>query len=245
VEIAYRLIYRIPRHDQDDVEQEIVIILKQVTERRGGDVGEDYLWGVARNVVRLYWRKRCRQAKRLLHFYPSNRGEMVAGRWTFVSDDGDAAARMDAAVMLATLPQRLVEIGYKRLNGEELNTADECYWMRQKAKLNCRRRGDQLSDWEKRRVAKLHNEGYSVSKIALALGRGRKSIDLCLVKAGLREAPPYLARKLMDYVIRNSKERELRPVENMPGIKPSTPPLSNTGNGTFLLLSMTFSNSSI
>jgi hypothetical protein len=35
----------------------------------------------------------------------------------------------------------------------------------------------------------------SVSKIARAMDRGRKTIDLCLVKAGLREAPPYLAIK--------------------------------------------------
>ena len=104
-------------------------------------------------------------------------------------------ARLDAIAMLATLPKRLVEIGYKRLNGEELNTADEWYWMRQKRKLDCRKRGDQLSDWEKRRVAQLHKEGLSVSKIARTIGRGRRTIDLCLVKAGLRRAPPYLSKK--------------------------------------------------
>lgn len=93
------------------------------------------------------------------------------------------------------MAKRLVEIGYKRLNGERLSEADEWYWMRHKAKLDCRKRGDQLSDWEKRRVAQLHNEGLSVSKIAKTMGRGRRTIDLCLVKAGLREAPPYLARK--------------------------------------------------
>ena len=52
-----------------------------------------------------------------------------------------------------------------------------------------------LSEWEKRRAVQLHNERLSVTEIARALGRGRKAIDLCLVKAGLREAPPYLARK--------------------------------------------------
>ena len=67
--------------------------------------------------------------------------------------------------------------------------------MRHKAKLDCRKRGDQLSEWEKRRVAQLHNQGLSVSRIARTIGRGRRTIDLCLVRAGLREAPPYLARK--------------------------------------------------
>jgi DNA-directed RNA polymerase specialized sigma24 family protein len=194
VEIAHRLLYPIPYHDRDDVEQEIIITLKRVTDRCG-ETAESYLWGAARNVIRHYWRKRYRQASRVRYFYPSNKGEMVAGQWTFVSEDGDNAARLDALTMLATLPQRLVEIGYKRLNGEELNTADEWYWMRHKAKLDCRKRGDQLSDWEKRRVAQLHNEGLSVSKIARAIGRGRRTIDLCLVKAGLRVAPPYLASK--------------------------------------------------
>ena len=119
---------------------------------------------------------------------------MAGESWNSVSINRDAC--LDAMAVLATLPKRLVEIGYKRLNGEELNTADEWYWMRHKAKLNCRKRGDQLSEWEKRRVAQLHKEGLSVSKIARTMGRGRKTIDLCLVKAGLREAPPYLARRL-------------------------------------------------
>ena len=194
VEIAHRLIAPVPPHDRDDVEQEIVITLKRVTDRRD-EVGEDYLWGIARNVVRLYWRKRYRQAKRFRYLYEGSRGEMVAEDWTFVSDDGDSDARLDAIATLATLPERLVQIGHKRLNGERLSEADEWYWMRHKAKLDCRKRGDQLSDWEKRRVAQLHNEGLSVSKIARAMGRSRKAIDLCLVKAGLREAPRYLARK--------------------------------------------------
>ena len=35
VEIAHRLIYPVPYYDRDDVEQEIVITLKRVTDRRG------------------------------------------------------------------------------------------------------------------------------------------------------------------------------------------------------------------
>jgi DNA-directed RNA polymerase specialized sigma24 family protein len=194
VEIAHYLTYPIPHHDRDDVEQEIVITLKQVFDR-SSELEENYLWGTARNVIKHYWRKRYRQYSRLRYFYPSNRGEMVAGQWTFVSEDGDAAARLDAIATLATLPQRLVEIGYKRLNGERLSEADELYWMRHKKNLDCRKRGDQLSDWEKRRVAQLHNQGLSVNKIAKVIGRSRRTIDLCLVNAGLREAPPYLASK--------------------------------------------------
>lgn len=194
VEIAHRLIFPIPSQDRDDVEMDIILELKRTADRRG-DVGEDYLWGVARIVVKKYWRKRYRQAKRSRRLYEGNRGEMVAEDWTFVSNDGDTDARLDALATLATLPKRLMEIGYKRLNGERLSEADEWYWMRHKAKLDCRKRGDQLSEWEKRRVAQLHNAGLSVSKIARAMGRSRKSTDLCLVKAGLRKAPPYLTSK--------------------------------------------------
>jgi len=195
VEIAHRLIVSVPYHDRDDVEQEIVITLNRVTDRRG-EVGENYLWGAARNVVKLYWRKRYRERNRSFRLYEGNRGEMVAETWKFVSDDGDNEARMDAIAMLATLPKRLLDIGYKRLNGERLNEADEWYWMRHKRKLDCRKRGDQLSEWEKRRVVRLHNESLSVSKIARTMRRSRKTIDLCLVREGLREAPPYLAREI-------------------------------------------------
>lgn len=192
VEIAHRLTFPIPTQDRDDVEMDIILELQKTADRRS-DVGENYLWGVARIVVKKYWRKRYRQAKRYRRLYEGNKGEMVAEDWTFVSDDGDSDVRLDAIATIAALPQRLVEIGYQRLNGERLSEADEWYWMRHKAKLDCRKRGDQLSDWEKRRVAQLHNEGLSVSKIARTMGRGRKTIDLCLVRAGLKEAPPYLA----------------------------------------------------
>jgi DNA-directed RNA polymerase specialized sigma24 family protein len=194
VEIAHRLIAPLPPLDRDDVEVEIILTLKRVTDRRG-EVGNPLLWIIARNVVRRYWRSRYRRARRFRYLYQSNRGEMVAEDWTFVSDDGDSDAQLDALATLATLPKRLVEIGYKKLNGERLSEADEWYWMRHKAKLDCRKRGDQLSEWEKRRVAQLHNQGLSVCKIAKAMRRGRKTIDLCLTRAGLREAPPYLMRK--------------------------------------------------
>ncbi len=118
---------------------------------------------------------------------------MVRDSWNSVSSNQDA--RLDAIAILATMPRRLVEIGNKRINGEELNIADQWYWMRQKRKFDCRKRGDQLSDWERRRIKQLHNQGLSVSKIARTIGMGRRTIDLCLVRAELREAPPYLARK--------------------------------------------------
>ncbi|GAJ02381.1 unnamed protein product, partial [marine sediment metagenome] len=74
------------------------------------------------------------------------------------------------------LPERLIQIGYKIENGEKLSEADASYWARQKAKLNCRRHTDHLSDREKRRILRLHSEGISMCKIARTMGRSHKAI---------------------------------------------------------------------
>ncbi|MBI4285752.1 MAG: response regulator transcription factor [Chloroflexi bacterium] len=206
VEIAHHFTGKVPPHDRDDVEQEIVITLKRVTQRRG-DMGHDYLWAVARKVVTRYWHNTYRRARRYLCLQEGARGEIVARmwkvlsdgdrdeEWTLVADDGDKDARLDAIATLATLPQRLKEIGYKRLNGEKLSEADRFYWMRQKTKLGVPKRGDQLTDWEKRRVLKLYQEGLLVFQIARTLGRSETPIYLCLAQAGLKEAPAHMFKR--------------------------------------------------
>ena len=73
VEIAHRLIIPVPYQDRDDVEQEIVITLKRVIDRRG-EVGENYLWGAARNVVRLYWRKKIPPGEKVSLLLPEQQG---------------------------------------------------------------------------------------------------------------------------------------------------------------------------
>ena len=183
VEIAHSLLYPIPPDDRDDVEQEIIIMLKRVTDKRG-DVSKAYLWGVARNVVRIYWWKRYRESRRLRCLIDGG------GKAELVWRDGDNDARMDAIAVLATLPPRLVEIGYKRMNSEQLSDADECYWAKYKAKLDCRKRGDQLSERERRRIVRLRNQGLPVQRIAKHMGRGRQTIDRCLVDAALKKSCP-------------------------------------------------------
>ena len=197
VEIAYPFRLHVKPADRDDIEQEIIITLIKVSRKHNGDTSPKLLKFCARCVVNRYWRRKYRERNRSYRLCESNKGEMVAETWEFISNNGDSDARLDALATLATLPKRLVEIGYKRLNGERLSEADEWYWMRHKAKLDCRKRGDQLSDWERRRVAQFYSQGMSVSKIARTMSRGRRTIDLCLVKAGLREAPPYIERNLV------------------------------------------------
>ncbi len=186
VEIAYRITYGIDPCDRDDVEQDIVITLIRVSQKHKEPA---YLWGVARKEVKRYWCKKCYREGKFRPFYEDE---------DFASKDGDNDARLDALAVLATLPKRLVETGYDRLNGKKLNAADQGYWVRHKAKLDCRKGGRQLSDWEKRRIVRLHGEGKSVYKIAKAMGRSTTTIRLYLFNAGLRrirEAPPYLASR--------------------------------------------------
>ncbi|MFC1910791.1 hypothetical protein ACFLXC_05885 [Chloroflexota bacterium] len=194
VEIAYPMRLAVRPEDRDDIEQEIILTLIKVSRKYNGNTSPQLLRHCARCTVKLYWRRKYRERSRSYRLGEDNRGETVNDTGRYVHDDRSTDARLDAISTLAAMPKRLIEIGYKRLNGEELNTADEFYWMRHKAKLDCRKRGDQLSGWESRRAAQLHNKGLSVNRIAGIMGRDRKSIDLCLVKAGLREAPPYLAR---------------------------------------------------
>lgn len=170
VEIAYSITYGIPPCDREDVEQDIVITLMRVSEKHNEPA---YLWGVAKKEVKRYWHKKCYREGKFCPFYEDE---------DFASGDGDSDARLDALAVLATLPKRLVEIGYDRLNGKKLNAADQQYRIRHKAKLDCRQNGQEVSDWEKRWIARLHDEGFSIYQITKATGRHRATVKLCLNK---------------------------------------------------------------
>jgi hypothetical protein len=200
VEIAHwAVISRVPREDQDDMEQEIVISLIGTVEKYGNK-GERYLEIVARNRVNHYLHGKYGQTKRLFFIHDSNWGEMVGARWDYIHDSR-ADARLDAMATLATLPTRLIQIGYKILNEEKLSEADQHYWVRQKAKLrpklNCRRYANRLSDWEKRRVLQLHSKGMSVWKIARTLGRTPRAVTRVLAGSQSLTRDKWLAKMEM------------------------------------------------
>jgi len=179
VEIAHwAVIPHIPPEDQDDVEQEIVIRLMQTVEKYGNK-GKAYLKAVARYRIYAYYLRRYKE-KRLCYIDESEGGERAGGTPAFLHDS-DIDARLDTNTTLATLPERLIQIGHKLLNGEKLSESDQVYWRRQKAKLNCRKYGNRLSDWEKRRILQLHREGVSISKIARTMGRTNKPITKVLI----------------------------------------------------------------
>jgi hypothetical protein len=164
-EIAYRITYGIPPDDRDDVEQDIVIALMRVSQRNANSA---YLWGVARKELAKYWHKKCYLNRMFRPFYE---GEV------FTSHDRDNAARLDAIAILATLPERLVRIGYDRLDGKKLSESDRSYWQRHRAKLDCRHNAQEISDWERKRILRLHDQGFSVYKIRKATGRCCETIQ--------------------------------------------------------------------
>ncbi|MBA7671924.1 hypothetical protein ES703_80093 [subsurface metagenome] len=187
IEIAHwAVIFHIPPEDQNDVEQEIVIRLIQTVEKYGNKVGIDldnldlkgkrYLRKVARSQRSTYFLKKV-QELREKEF--CNIGDSFEDTRA-VSYDNDADARLDAMATLATLPERLIQLGHKILYGEKLSDADQAYRIRQLArlrpKLNCRKRADHISDGEKNRILQLHCEDVSVHKIAITMGRADRTI---------------------------------------------------------------------
>ena len=164
-EIAYHITYDVPPYDRDDVEQDIIIALMRVKQRNDNPA---YLWGVARNELRKY---------RFRKWYESRKFCSFDDCQVIISQGGNSDARLDAIAILATLPKRLVRIGYDRLNGRKLSEKDYAYWRRQREKLECHQNAKEISDWEKRKILRLHDKGYSVYQIRKATGRCYETIQ--------------------------------------------------------------------
>ena len=179
LKIAYWAIIdnNVPQEDRDDVEQIIVLSLIQTVQKYGNN-GKVYLKAVARYRIYDYFNRKYKE-KRFWYIQESEKGEKAGETWLSLHD-GDTDARLDASATLATLPKRLVQIGYKILNGEKLSVADNAYRIKQKSrlrpKLNFRRYANRLSDLEKRRILQLYREDMFVHKIALAMGRDDRTI---------------------------------------------------------------------
>lgn len=196
-EIAYRATYGTRLPDKDDLEQDIVIALIRIVAKQG-DVDEGYLWGVARTQIKRYWSKKSVEARRTCPLYEdSGDNEDDGQEMSPIREDLDIDSRLDAIAVLSTLPKRMVEIGYKRLNGEKLNSADREYWAKTKRKLlrgrTDHQNGCHLSEEDKRRIVRLYAQGLTVYKIGKTMGKNMTTIRLYLYQLGLRkigEMPP-------------------------------------------------------
>ena len=181
-EIAYHFRPKVLPDDRDDIEMEIVLKLKTEADRHT-EVTLGFLYAVARNVVRTYWRKKYRERRRFCRLYEGDKGEMIAGGWKFVTPAPDIEARIDARTMLNTLPKRMVKAGVTRAEGGKLNNADKLYLCRQRhrqSKYN-------WADAEKiERMRQLYvDEGLPCAVVAKIVGKGRSTVQRQLNKLGV------------------------------------------------------------
>ena len=181
-EIAYRFRPKVLPDDRDDIEMEIVLKLKAEANRHT-EVTLGFLYAVARNVVRTYWRKKYRERRRFCRLYEGSKGEMIADGWKFFTPAPDIENRLDAIATLNTLPERMVKAGAIRAEGGKLNNADKLYLCRQRhrqSKYN-------HSDAEKvERMRQLYvDEGLPCADVAKIVGKSRVTVQRQLNKLGV------------------------------------------------------------
>ena len=181
-EIAYRFRPKVLPDDRDDIEMEIVLKLKAEADRHT-EVTLGFLYAVARNIVRNYWRKKYRERRRFCRLYEGDKGEMIADKWKFVTPAPDIEGRLDAIATLNTLPKRMVKAGVTRAEGGKLNNADKLYLCRQRhrqSKYN-------WTDAEKiERMRQLYvDEGLPCAKVAEIVEKSRVTVQRQLNKLGV------------------------------------------------------------
>jgi len=181
-EIAYRFRPKVLPDDRDDIEMEIILTLKTEADRHT-KVTLGFLYAVARNTVRNYWRKKYRERRRFCRLYEGDKGEMIADKWKFVTPAPDIEGRLDAIATLNTLPERMVKAGVTRAEGGKLNNADKLYLCRQRHRLS----KYNWSDAEKiERMRQLYvDEGLPCAVVAKIVGKGRSTVQRQLNKIGV------------------------------------------------------------
>lgn len=181
-EIAYRFRPKVLPDDRDDIEMEIALKLKaEAAKRDQATLG--FLYAVARNTVRNYWRKKYRERRRFCRLYEGDKGEMIADKWKIVTPAPDIDGRLDAIATLNTLPKRMVKAGVTRAEGGKLNNADKLYLCRQRhrqSKYN-------WTDAEKiERMRQLYvDEGLPCAKVAEIVEKSRVTVQRQLNKLGV------------------------------------------------------------
>jgi len=181
-EIAYKFRPRVLLDDRDDIEMEIVLQLKAAVDKKD-QVTMGFMYTVARNIVRTYWRKKYRERRRFCHFSEGDKGDMVDDRKIFIPPAPDIDGRLDAIATLNTLPKRMVMTGAIRAEGGKLNNADKLFLCRQRhrqSKYN-------HSDAEKiERMRQLYvDEGLPCAKIGKIVEMNRATVRRQLNKLGV------------------------------------------------------------
>lgn len=180
--IAHRFRPKVLPEDRDDIEQDIIIKLKEEADRHT-QVTPAFLTVCARSLVIGYWRKKYRERRRFRRLYEGGKGEMVADRWEFVTPAPDIESELDAKATLKTLPKRMIEVGQKRVDGQSLNNADKLYLCRQRHRLS---KYNWSTDKEIERMRHLYvEEGLTCAEVAKITGKGRSTVQRHLSRLGI------------------------------------------------------------
>jgi DNA-directed RNA polymerase specialized sigma24 family protein len=168
--------------DRDDIEVDIILKLKAEADKKD-QVTMGFLYAVARNVVRGYWRKKYRERRRVGRLSETGKGLMVVGTGELVSCNPDIGARLDARTKLKALPKRMVKTGLRRADGERLTNADKLYLCRQRH----RQSNYNWSDAAKiERMRQLYvDEGLNCTEVAKIVSKSRSSVQNHLIKLGV------------------------------------------------------------
>lgn len=181
-EIAYRLRPKVLPDDRDDIEQDIIIKLKAEADKKD-QVTDGFLWTVARNVVRTYWRKKYREKRRFCRLYEGDKGIFLANGIILSSPAPDMDARLDAIAMLKTLPKRMVNTGAIRAEGGKLNNADKLFLCRQRHRQS-KYNHSTADDVERMRQLYV-DDGLPCAEVARITGKSRVTVQNHLNKLGV------------------------------------------------------------
>ena len=133
-EIAHRFERKVPTQDRGDIRHSIILELALARARDGDKpFSKALMCRIASFVVADYWRKEKRKPTILsLDTGIENDDGDTANLMETVADDKalDLEAWMDARTFLLGCPNRLVQIGYKRLKGIALDPKDKMYLQR-------------------------------------------------------------------------------------------------------------------
>jgi DNA-directed RNA polymerase specialized sigma24 family protein len=182
--IAYTLRRHVLAEDRDDIEMDIILKLKTVSDKRNGEITSASLWFVGRCMIADYWKRKYRERRRSARIFDSKYGEMASHSWEYIYHSSDTDTELDTKAILNVLPERLKRIGELLVNGDRLNTADKSYLSRQRAKL-LEDYNYHVGDAEAEQIKRLWEQGLSRRRIAKMLGRSSTTVTKYLKKMTL------------------------------------------------------------
>ena len=130
-EVADRFQYKAKYEDKDDLKHNIILRLAEVAGRNGHKpFGEGAMVRVASYVVMEYWHAEKRNGRvislnNMVNDWAGDSTELL----DTIADDNalDLESWVDSRTWLLGCPKRLIQIAYKRVNGEALAIADRKY----------------------------------------------------------------------------------------------------------------------